>query len=78
MSAKIGIILSQTYYIIDKNNKKIYLQNIIQNNPVFTKIEFWNSFIQYCIENEITERVKKDHENGMINKENQDQKAYEI
>ncbi len=75
LSAKIGIILSQTYYILDKNNKKIYLQNIIQNNPVFTKIEFWNLFIQYCIENEICERVKKDHENGMINKENQVQKA---
>ena len=37
-------------------------------------MEFWNLFIQYCIGNEICERVKKDHENGMINKENQVQK----
>ncbi len=74
VSAKIAIILSQTYYILDKNDKKIYLQNLIQHNPVLKTIEFWNTFLQYCIEYEICECVKKDHENGLINKENQEQK----
>ena len=28
------MILSQTYYIKDENQNKIYLQNVIQNNPI--------------------------------------------
>ena len=73
-SAKLALILSQTYYLIDKNNNKIYLQNIIQHNPIFKKIGFWDSFLQYCIENEITESVKKDFQNEMINLKYQEQK----
>ena len=73
-SAKLALILSQTYYIIDNNNNKIYLQNIIQHNPIFKKIGFWDSFLQYCIENEITESVKKDFQNEMINLKYQEQK----
>lgn len=53
-SAKYLIILSQTFYI-KENEEKIYLTNRIKNHPLYQKEEFWNEYIQ----TEISEAFKK-------------------
>ena len=65
------MILSQTYYIKDENQNKIYLQNVIQKNPIFKNINFWKKFIQNSIHNEINESVRKDKKNGTLMNDNQ-------
>ena len=65
------MILSQTYYIKDENQNKIYLQNVIQKNPIFKNINFWKKFIQNSINNEINESVRKDKINGTLMIDNQ-------
>ena len=65
------MILSQTYYIKDENQNKIYLQNVIQKNPIFKNINFWKKFIQNSIHNEINESVRKDKINGTLMNDNQ-------
>ena len=65
------MILSQTYYIKDENQNKIYLQNVIQKNPIFKNINFWKKFIQNSINNEINESVRKDKKNGTLMIDNQ-------
>ena len=65
------MILSQTYYIKDENQNKIYLQNVIQKNPIFKNINFWKKFIQNSINNEINESVRKDKINGTLMNDNQ-------
>ena len=48
------IILSQTYYKLDKPaNKKIFLQKNIQNLNIFKNISFWNKLIKYYIHNDL-------------------------
>ena len=48
------IILSQTYYKLDKHaNKKIFLQKNIQNLNIFKNISFWNKLIKYYIHNDL-------------------------
>ena len=46
------IILSQTFYII-KNEKKIYLQEIIKNHDLFKREEFWKKHLEDIINEEI-------------------------
>ena len=53
-SAKYLIILSQTFYI-KENEEKIYITNRIKNHPLYQKEEFWNEYIQ----TEISEAFKK-------------------
>ncbi len=71
------MILSQTYYIIE-NEKKKYLQNIIQKNPIFQSLDFWKQFIQFSIDNEIRESLKKDKNKGVFIFENEEEKDLRI
>ena len=71
------MILSQTYYIIE-NEKKKYLQNIIQKNPIFQSLDFWKQFIQFSIDNEIKESLKKDKSKGVFIFENEEEKDLRI
>ena len=70
-SVKNAIILSQTYYIKtdDKDGKK-YLQKVIQENEIFKSKQFWEEFLEFCINKEIFTCVSNDVKNGTILKEN--------
>lgn len=50
---KSALILSQTFYLLDENKKKIYIINKIKNHKLFQSEYFWKSFIEKSIENEI-------------------------
>ena len=71
-SVKNAIILSQTYYKIDSNNKtgKKYLQKIIQDNEIFKSKKFWEDFLEFSINKEIVTSVNYDVKSGNILKEN--------
>ncbi len=72
-SGKNCIILSQTYYIEDKNdkNKKIYLIESIQDNNWLKSINFWNGIIDLMIKKEI-------EKNNKINKNNDENEQKKI
>jgi hypothetical protein len=72
-SGKNCIILSQTYYIEDKNdkNKKIYLIESIQDNNWLKSINFWNGIIDLMIKKEIEKNYK-------INKNNDENEQKKI
>jgi len=53
-SAKYLLILSQTFYI-KENEEKVYLTNCIKNHPLYQKEEFWNEYIK----TEISEAFQK-------------------
>ena len=58
--AKNCIILSQTYYYIESNEKeKIYLSESLKSNQWLTSQEFWKEFIGYMMKLEF-ERVEND------------------
>ena len=65
------IILSKTYYKLE-NDKKIYLQNLIQNNEYFKKKDFWEELLIYSINKEFIKNKDEDNlENEkMINQKN--------
>ena len=73
--AKNCIILSQTYYKIEKD-KKIFLQIKIKDNPLFKSKNFWDEFILYSIEigkNEAIELNNNDIINNINENENNNQ-----
>ena len=58
--AKNCIILSQTYYYTESDEKeKIYLSEMIKNNEWLTSQEFWKEFIDYMIKLEF-DRLEND------------------
>ena len=58
--AKNTIILSQTYYYLEKNEKnKLFLSEEIKNNKWLTNPEFWRGFIHSMIQAEF-ERLEND------------------
>ena len=69
--AKNVIILSQTYYYLDNKKRKVYLQERIKNEKVFTSSKFWKAYLENSIENEIVKRVTSDAMSGNLIKENQ-------
>ena len=69
--AKNIIILSQTYYILDNNNKKRYLQEKIKKEKLFSSSKFWQDYLEFSIEKEIVRSVKSEAINGTLIKENQ-------
>ena len=77
-SVKNAIILSQTYYIKNKDTK-IYLQKLIQNNKLFKSTKFWEDIIEYSITKEIVDSLNNDEKNeillGINSKENEDKKS---
>ena len=56
------IILSKTYYKLE-NDKKIYIQNLIQNNEYFKKKDFWEELLIYSISKEVIRSKKRDGDN---------------
>ena len=46
------IILSQTFYYIENENKK-YLFRFIKSHPIFSSEEMWKNCVNYFIENEV-------------------------
>ena len=69
--AKNIIILSQTFYSLNDNKEKIYLQKNIENHPVFKNLDFWKNFIQFTISNTINQSIENDIKNNIILKENE-------
>ena len=78
-SVKNAIIISQTYYIKNENNKKEYLFNNIKNNIIFKSKKFWEEFVEYSISKEIVTSVNNDVKNGTLlttnNKESEAKKS---
>ena len=78
-AVKNAIILSQTYYVKNNDNTKIYLQKLIQNNKLFKSKKFWEDIIDYSISKEIVTSVNNDVKNGTLltinSKENDDKKS---
>ena len=57
--AELIIILSQTYYTIDKKSKnKIYIQSSFKKNILFTQKDFWEKYLSYAINKEIMKLIK--------------------
>ena len=75
-SAKNCIILSQTFYIDDKDHNKIYLFESIIDNKCLTSTEFWYGVIECMIDQEFQ---KNESSNKEINaKETEEEKAKRI
>ena len=47
------LILSQTFYYLDKDNQKIYISNYLKNNRWITSPNFWRGFIDYILKKEL-------------------------
>ena len=58
------LILSQTFYIM-KKEEKIYLQQIIRNHDLFKKEEFWKNHLKNIINEDIT-KIEKEEKEGKI------------
>ena len=59
------IILSQTYYYLDEN-EKIYLKTYIEEHSIFKKPKFWENLLNFLIKNEMDNKnyINKD---GYVN-----------
>jgi hypothetical protein len=80
---KNAIILSQTFYIFEKNNEnsnsddnktktKIFIQNGLKNNPIFNNPEIWHRVINYTLSTHVTNKdltqlVDKNEVNKKLN-----------
>ena len=53
------LILSQTYYKLENNNK-IYIQKIIKKNKIFKEKELWEDYINSSIIKEVQKHVNND------------------
>jgi hypothetical protein len=59
------VLLSETYYKIEKE-KKVYILKYIKNNKIFHEKEFWNDFINKSILKEVQRSLKNDLKNNKI------------
>ena len=53
------IILSQTYYKLENDNK-IYIQKMIKNNKLFKEKEFWDEYVNTTILKEVQKHMNND------------------
>ena len=53
------IILSQTYYKLENDNK-IYIQKMIKNNKLFKEKEFWDEYVNTTILKEVQKHINND------------------
>jgi hypothetical protein len=70
--AKTAIVLSQTYFKIDENHNKYYLQNIIKEHKLFKNLQFWEKSLDSSLKNEINrvKNIRKENEtNNNLNSE---------
>ena len=58
------VILSETYYKIE-DNEKVYILKTIKNNKIFHDIEFWNDFINKSILKEVDKNLRNDLKNNI-------------
>ena len=72
-SAKNIIVLSQTYYFKEKEDKK-YLQEAIKNHHIFKDIKFWEKLFDFFIEKEKQKLRKSINLNYINNEENNSSK----
>ena len=56
-TAELLIIISQTYYTLNNNEKK-YLQNSFKENELFKEKNFWEEYLCYSINKEIMKMLK--------------------
>lgn len=61
------IILSQTYYYIDKNKLKIYLVDLISENKWLKTPDFWRNIIDIMIKEDIEKQKHINQDNPKIN-----------
>ena len=70
--AKTAMVLSQTYFKIDENHNKYYLQNIIKEHKLFKNLQFWEKSLDSSLKNEINrvKNIRKENEtNNNLNSE---------
>ena len=60
---KLIVIMSQTYYYINKNAKQIYLIKFIKDNKLLQSSEFWLNFLDQIINIELERELKRDNYN---------------
>ena len=70
-TAKNLIILSQTYYHVEKENNKNYMFEILKKNDIFRNFKFWEGYIYFSIEKEIIKNIKNAQKNGTLFNKNQ-------
>ena len=58
---KLIVIMSQTYYYINKNGKQIYLIKFIKDNKLLQNYEFWLDFLEQIINSELERELKRDN-----------------
>ena len=70
--AKTAMVLSQTYFKIDENNDRYYLQNVIKTHKIFRNPQFWEKSLDISLKNEInrSKNIKKENEINNTNKIN--------
>ena len=60
------IILSQTYFYLDINNKKVYISEYLINNKLLNSPNFWRAFISKMIEIDFTKDNQMNNKNEII------------
>ena len=70
--AKTVMVLSQTYFKIDDNNNRYYLQNVIKEHKLFKSMKFWEKSLDISLKNEINRIKNIKNENDENNKLNLD------
>lgn len=58
-NTKLIFIMSQTYFYINKNGKKIYLIQFIKNNPLLKKADYWLNFLSEIITLDFNKEIKR-------------------
>ena len=66
------MVLSQTYFKIDDNNNRYYLQNVIKEHKLFKSMQFWEKSLDISLKNEINRIKNIKNENDENNKLNLD------
>lgn len=59
---KLIIIMSLTYFFLNKNGKKIYLSCFIQNCNIIKDLNFWETFSKQIIELDINNELKRNND----------------
>ena len=67
MMKKINILQKKIKNYLKKNDKKIYLQEVIKEHPLFKSETFWKNHIEQIIKDEL-DSIEKDEKEGKIKK----------
>ena len=68
-NTKLIFIMSQTYFYINKNGKKIYLIQFIKNNNLLKTPDYWLNFLSELIKIDLNKEIKRSQidENSLKN-----------